>query len=302
VSGPVAAMAQPLLNELYLTGSETVIDLGCGSGRVSALIAEQLPEGRLICIDQSSSMLAAAKKQLNTFNNVDFIEAEISSANLGNLKADIVFSSAVFHWIKDHDMLFNNISEMLAPDGRLLAQCGGQGNIASILRASEEVREDLRYRNYFAFFQDPFNFSSPQESEELLGQAGFADVRCWLSDVSVLPEDPRAYLSQVIYELWYRNGEYHRDDGPALIKLDIKRDNGNKVINKAWYDNGQRHRDDGPALIRLDHDDKVINEAWYYEGQRHRDDGPAIVKLDDHGRVIYEAWYHNSELVREKRH
>ena len=198
LSDPMLDMVKSLFGCLDLRGDETVVDLGRGSGRVTAILAEVIPRGRLIAVDNNQSMLAVAEKQLSGFQNVTLTEQDITNLDLGSVSADVVFSSATFHWIKDHDLLFSLIYELLADGGLLLAQCGGAGNVSKILSAANRVSGQEPFVDYLSFWQDPLNFAGPEETEELLFETGFSQAQCSLVDVAVLPRNPRDYLSQII--------------------------------------------------------------------------------------------------------
>ena len=136
LSGPMAAMGLAVLERLPLNGDETVIDAGCGSGRVTEALLEQLPRGRVIGVDASASMIDAARERLGDRGELHV--ADLVSFDLG-LRADAILSTATFHWIADHDALFARLRAHLRPGGLLVAQCGGQGNIARVHAAAREV-------------------------------------------------------------------------------------------------------------------------------------------------------------------
>jgi trans-aconitate 2-methyltransferase len=118
------------------------------------------------------------------------------SFDLG-LRADAILSTATFHWIADHDALFARLRAHLRDGGRLVAQCGGQGNIASVHAAAREAMAADRFALHFAGWQGPWNFATPQDTERRLAAAGFAESGAWLQPRPVTPDDPHAYLSEI---------------------------------------------------------------------------------------------------------
>jgi trans-aconitate 2-methyltransferase len=86
---------------------------------------------------------------------------------------DAVLSTATFHWILDHDALFANLAAILRPGGRLVAQCGGLGNIASIQDVLATIGDG---------WQGRVQFASPMATVGRLDAAGFVDIECWLTD------------------------------------------------------------------------------------------------------------------------
>src|SRR5258706_8156533 len=127
-----------VLERLPLTGDETVLDAGCGTGRVTELLVERLPRGRVIALDASPAMVEEARRRLARFGaRVDFTVADLGRpfALPSGRPADAILSTATFHWVPDHDALFRNLAAVVRPGGSLVAQCGGDGNVASGMAA-----------------------------------------------------------------------------------------------------------------------------------------------------------------------
>jgi trans-aconitate 2-methyltransferase len=149
-----------LLERLELEGDETVLDAGCGSGRVTRLLLNRLPEGRVIGVDAAPSMIDEARSNLEEFGDrVDLRVGDLLELDLDS-EVDAVFSNAAFHWIADHDRLFAVLARALRPGGALEAQCGGEGNVAEWKRAIEAAVGDERFAPYFRGMTQPYNFAS----------------------------------------------------------------------------------------------------------------------------------------------
>ncbi|MFL5902966.1 MAG: class I SAM-dependent methyltransferase [Solirubrobacteraceae bacterium] len=194
VGTPQARWAERVLERLDLRGDETVLDAGCGSGRVTAMLLERLPSGRVIAVDSSPSMVAAAREALPA-DRVDTMVCNLVDLELAE-PVDAVFSNAVFHWILDHDRLFERLHAALRSGGQLVAQCGGEGNIATFKAAMEEVAAREPYADHIAGWT-PWNYAAPGVTEARLRRAGFAQARCWRTDEPVEPEDPESFVSTV---------------------------------------------------------------------------------------------------------
>jgi trans-aconitate 2-methyltransferase len=110
---------------------------------------------------------------------------------------DVILSTATFHWIADHDALFARLRDNLKPGGRLVAQCGGAGNIAALKQAAELVAEREPYAPALAGWPGPWNFAGTQETAERLTRLGWVDVWTWFQHVRVEPDDPHEYLGTV---------------------------------------------------------------------------------------------------------
>jgi trans-aconitate 2-methyltransferase len=195
LSTPMERLGREVMDRLDLRGDETVVDAGCGSGRLTELLRERVPDGRVIGVDQSASMIDAARERLGP--DVDLRVADLVELDLGGDTADVVFSTATFHWIADHEALFASLRGALRGGGRLVAQCGGVGNIAVVHAAANQAADEPRFRPHFEGWRGPWNFATPQETERRLARAGFAEAKCWLADRPVQPDDPREYLRTI---------------------------------------------------------------------------------------------------------
>src|SRR5436190_21457585 len=125
VSSPQQAWGRRVLERLTLSGNERVLDLGCGTGRITQDLHRRLPTGFLIAADRSDAMVETAAAWLREHApGVAVVQAD--GAELPFRRTlDVIFSTATFHWIRDHSKLFRSIITALAPGGRLVAQCGG---------------------------------------------------------------------------------------------------------------------------------------------------------------------------------
>jgi trans-aconitate 2-methyltransferase len=194
LSAPMTAMGTEVLDRLVLRGDETVLDAGCGTGNVTRLLHERLPDGHVIAVDAAPSMVEQARELLPAGIDVrqaDLLELEVDAP------VDAILSTATFHWVPDHERLFATLHAVLKPGGRLVAQCGGHGNVAEVKQAGIDVARDAPYAEHFAGWQTDWTFATPEETERRLHAAGFTDVWCWLTRVDVDPGDPAAYLRAI---------------------------------------------------------------------------------------------------------
>lgn len=195
ISGPMEALGRDVLGRLDLAGDETVLDAGCGSGRITEALIERVPRGRVIAVDQSPSMVDAAKQRLGPnaeVRVVDLLQLELDEP------VDAILSTATFHWIADHDRLFERLRSALRPGGRLVAQCGGEGNITVLRGKVLPLLSQEPYAERFRDWSPPWNYARADATQERLIAAGFASARCWLQPAPREPEHPREFLSTIV--------------------------------------------------------------------------------------------------------
>jgi trans-aconitate 2-methyltransferase len=194
VSDPQFEWGMEVLGRLELRGDESVLDAGCGSGRVTAELLERVPEGRLLAVDGSAAMIAKARERLG--ERVTYLVADLSELKVAE-PVDLIFSTATFHWIVDHDRLFERLHAALKPGSRLVAQCGGEGNVAEYAKAIAEAAARPEFAPHFEGMEGIWNFAAPDATEEKLHTAGFATARCWLQPKPVTPAQPLEFASTV---------------------------------------------------------------------------------------------------------
>jgi trans-aconitate 2-methyltransferase len=199
VAAPQEEWGREVLARLDLSGDETVLDAGCGSGRVTGLLCERLPDGRVIGVDGSRQMVEHARENLAGFaDRVDLRVGDLLDLDLDQ-EVDAVFSNATFHWILDHERLFARLFAGLRPGGVMEAQCGGKGNGAEWQRVLESLQGDERFSDYLSGMPDVSNFASVGDTRDRLERAGFEiePAGVWLERRTVEPPDPRAFTHAV---------------------------------------------------------------------------------------------------------
>ena len=193
IADPMTRWGTAVLDRLPLTGGERVLDAGCGSGRVTERLAERLPVGRVVALDGSPSMIEAARERLARFGRrIDYVEADLGRPLPIGEPVDAILSTATFHWVPDHDALFRNLAAVVRPGGRLVAQCGGAGNIATIKAILATVGDG---------WLGPAHYETPEATRLRLEAAGFIDVEAWLNPepTPIEPGEPlETYLATVV--------------------------------------------------------------------------------------------------------
>ena len=176
--------ARELIEKILLKGTDNVLDLGCGDGKVTADISKILSEGSIIGVDNSAEMikLASDRHSGEIYQNLSFQEMDAVNLNF-NDRFDLIFSNAVLHWVKDQKPVIKGIFKSLKKGGMILLQMGGKGNAAEIVNVLSELQIEKRWHSYFNEFNFPFYFPGTNEYEALLLDCGFT-----LNRIELIPK------------------------------------------------------------------------------------------------------------------
>jgi trans-aconitate methyltransferase len=194
VANPHVNWGKVVLERLPLRGDETVLDAGCGTGRLTELVLERLPNGHVIAVDQSTNMLQQAEAHLAprcgnrvTYRQSDLLELTVEEP------VDIIFSTATFHWVKDHPALFRRLFNALKPGGLLIAQCGGGPNIAAIAEHALAILHREPFAHATENWNGPWNFAAADETVDRLQEAGFSNATAEVIHAPVVLDSEAAY-------------------------------------------------------------------------------------------------------------
>lgn len=176
------AWALDIIRKLKLSESESVLDVGCGDGKVTAVIASQVRKGVVIGVDSSPEMIKLAQQRFPPCKhpNLRFAVMDAQAIDISDVKFDVVFSNAVLHWVRDHKAVLQGIEKCLKPSGRIYFEMGGKGNAAHIFDALEEVTALPQWKPFFKGFNirnDGYNFCGPEDYVSYLEDTGLRAVR-----------------------------------------------------------------------------------------------------------------------------
>jgi trans-aconitate 2-methyltransferase len=202
LANPMQTWGEAVLSRMDLRGDETALDLGCGSGRLTEHLLRRLPRGHVIAIDRSANMLQATRAHLEPEfgGRVEYVQSPLEDLQLDQV-AELAFSNATLHWVKDHPRLFQAIFRSLKPGGWLVAQCGGDPNIRIVRERAARVMAGDEYRAYFEGWSGPWEFATPETTAARLRDAGFVNIETSRFEAPVQMaglQETRDYLTNVI--------------------------------------------------------------------------------------------------------
>ncbi|MGA7901928.1 MAG: methyltransferase domain-containing protein [Terrimicrobiaceae bacterium] len=158
------AMAAEVLSLLDLEGTERVLDVGCGNGKVTAEIASRVPQGTVLGIDSSADMVAFAVNQFcrSARTNLRFEIADARHLFFQD-EFDLVVSFNALHWIREQDQALRSIRTAMKPDGAAQLRLVPAGKRKSLENVIEETRLSSRWVRYFRGFNDPYLHLTPEQ-------------------------------------------------------------------------------------------------------------------------------------------
>jgi trans-aconitate 2-methyltransferase len=234
--------ADELISKLRLKGNESLLDIGCGDGKITRDIAKRIPDGRVVGIDASEKMIDLASRS-HKRDNLSFLVMDATQIDL-NQKFDVAFSNAALHWIRDHLSVLMGLKPCLNPDARILFQMGGQGNTLNMHEVVMGLTTSDRWFTYFNGFEYPYSFYHPNDYEKWLPEAGYVMKRAELIPKDMVHENPEG-LKGWLRTTWFP----FTDRLPANMREDFLDEVIEKFLNKYPADaQGRTHVN----MIRLE--------------------------------------------------
>lgn len=223
ISDPQLAWGRTVSARLAPLAGERILDVGCGTGRLTEEIA-RTPGIRIVGVDRSGAMLREASRRGPHSGRIPLSDSGAHPTYVRGDGAalpfagrfDAIFSAATFHWIPDHDRLFRSLYAALKPVGRVVAQCGGAGNLDRLYGRAWELMRSPAYAHYFRDWTSPNHFESVADTRRRLLDAGFDNVDVTLVAAPVRFGGPAAF-SEFVAAVCLR---HHLDRLPATADRD----------------------------------------------------------------------------------
>ena len=195
LSDPQRGWGLRVLDRLAPAAGEAILDIGCGTGRLTGDLHIRMAQGRIAAVDRSWTMAIEARRHLPP--QIGVAQADALALPFGEATFDAVFSTATFHWVPDHPRLFAEIFRVLRPGGRLVSQAGGGPNLEQLYTRTAALALEPEYASAFVGWRDPWTFASVDATRERLAAAGFARINISLESAPTRFPDAASYAAFV---------------------------------------------------------------------------------------------------------
>ena len=234
---PHHVWAQTVLGKLAFQGSEMVLDAGCGSGNLTKNIVSHVPNGHVIAVDKSRSMIDEAKTHTEPLkSHITLLQADLLHVPIREC-INLIFSNATFHWIHDHQSLFVEMFRILRPGGTISAQFGGGPNIKQLIHHYYELSNEPEFE-HLVEKNLPWNFPSIAETKSHVTNAGFKDIQVSLTEspevFGNIPSFSRFVENIILFPL-LSHIPNKREHHPFVEKLAIKTLSGPRPLTVDYW-------------------------------------------------------------------
>ena len=177
--------AQELRKNIDLSRYRSVLDVGCGDGKITADFAATVQLSKVLGVDSSPAMIAYAANKYPTsqYSNLSFSCMDARQLEFQH-EFDLIFSNATLHWVDNHQAFLKGANSTLQDGGRLIISCGGEGNAAQILKTFAELTNQKLWKVFFNDFYNPYFFYGIEDYQEWLEKSNFAVER-----LELVPKD-----------------------------------------------------------------------------------------------------------------
>ena len=185
------SVAQYALDNFSLSGHERILDLGSGSGRLTAHLAERVQDGEVVGVDISKGMIEFAKRQfIPFFSNLSFEQCSILDISYAD-DFDVVCCFSALHWCNDLQQALSRTFQALRSNGRLVATLPTEAT-DDILLVRRKLENHPRWASYLAEKAHPRIRHSVNECEQFLKSAGFSSYTVCTVEHNFMFENRRA--------------------------------------------------------------------------------------------------------------
>ena len=173
--------------------SDAILDLGCGTGKLTVELARLAPKGRVTGMDPSREMLDKAREVTAGMENVRLMELAAQDMNFTD-EFDLVFSNSALQWVTDQENALGRIARSMKKDGRLVFQVPARNFCPEFFKYTKETIALLHVEDFYSAWESPWRFFTKEEYTALLRDAGFVDMKIFYRDYRLRFDDTSAVL------------------------------------------------------------------------------------------------------------
>ncbi len=181
VKAPQVAAGRELIHLARIREDDSILDLGCGTGKLTIELARQAARGSVVGLDPSTEMLDKAREVSSGMGNVRLVQAPAQAMNFAD-EFDLVFSNSALHWVTEQEQAISRVYRSLRSRGRIAFQMPAKHFCTEFFDSVGEAITTLGYERFYENWQSPWYFSMPEEFASLLSHAGFRGVKVYIRE------------------------------------------------------------------------------------------------------------------------
>ena len=168
--------------------TDSILDLGCGTGRLTLELANLTIKGNVTGIDPSKEMLDETRKRCHSFKNISLKQLPAQSMKYSN-EFDLVFSNSAVHWIREQRLIAGLAYNSLKDRGRIAFQMPARDFCTEFFEYAVNAIESLGLGEFYRNWETPWHLPSKDEYESTLRDAGFGNIKVYYRDYTLVFEN-----------------------------------------------------------------------------------------------------------------
>ncbi|MHA1380816.1 MAG: class I SAM-dependent methyltransferase [Candidatus Helarchaeota archaeon] len=188
-------LGMKVMDMLKIKDGENILDIGCGTGRLTVEIAKRTPSGLVIGLDNNQEMINKAKDNLKkvSFSNIRYINENILDYK-PEFQFHAIFSNSALHWILKTQDVFQKIFDILLPEGRVSAQMAAKGGMNEHMGLFLYPIKTLNLSKFYRDWQYPIQLINPKKLRRILDSIGFTDIEVQKVDQKIPFDSPEELI------------------------------------------------------------------------------------------------------------
>ena len=184
---PQIDAGKDLIATAKVCDTDSILDIGCGTGKLTVELANLASKGFVVGIDPSEEMLAKAKTISDKIKNISFIQIPAQSMDF-NERFDLVFSNSALQWVKEQQQVMESIYCSLKHSGRIAFQLPSDNFCKEFFNYTKNAIDILHYEKFFSDWKSPWYFPKDEEYKGKLKTAGFKTINVFYKDYRLVFE------------------------------------------------------------------------------------------------------------------